>query len=244
MMGRPAKTLADHVRRRNLPGPPPPPRCSPARMFRGRASRACRAATGQASSEPERRAIARRVRTRRQARPRTGRHTGSRNRQPCNDRPRAADARASRAASRSCSASSRTTWRTPQGPLLGQPFKLEPWQKKFLREFYRRDQHGGRVYRRAVLGVPRGNGKTAARGRPRSLRTGHPHRQPRGLLRRRRKGTGRDRSRLRPHDRRTRPPHRLAHHRHHPHPSLRARDDASALLRGNACSTAAHPPPR
>jgi phage terminase large subunit-like protein len=49
----------------------------------------------------------------------------------------------------------------PKGPMRGQPFALEPWQRRFLREFYRRDRHGRRVYRLGVLGLPRGNGKTA-----------------------------------------------------------------------------------
>ena len=48
-----------------------------------------------------------------------------------------------------------------KGPLCGQPFQLEPWQQRFLREFYRRDCDGRRIYKRAVLGVPHGNGKTA-----------------------------------------------------------------------------------
>jgi hypothetical protein len=48
----------------------------------------------------------------------------------------------------------------PKGPKLGQPFRLEPWQQAFLREFYRRDRRDRRVYRSGVLGVPRGNGKT------------------------------------------------------------------------------------
>jgi phage terminase large subunit-like protein len=48
----------------------------------------------------------------------------------------------------------------PKGPLIGQPFRLEGWQQRFLREFYKRDKQGRRVYRLGVLGVPRGNGKT------------------------------------------------------------------------------------
>jgi phage terminase large subunit-like protein len=48
----------------------------------------------------------------------------------------------------------------PRGSLIGQPFQLEPWQQRFLQEFYRRDRQGRRVYRLGVLGVPRGNGKT------------------------------------------------------------------------------------
>jgi phage terminase large subunit-like protein len=48
-----------------------------------------------------------------------------------------------------------------KGPMCGQPFQLEPWQMNFLRELYRRDQDGRRIYKRAVLGIPHGNGKTA-----------------------------------------------------------------------------------
>lgn len=48
----------------------------------------------------------------------------------------------------------------PKGPMLGQPFVLEPWQQAFLREFYRSDGQGRRIYRLGVLGIPRGNGKT------------------------------------------------------------------------------------
>jgi phage terminase large subunit-like protein len=48
----------------------------------------------------------------------------------------------------------------PKGPAIGQPFSLELWQKQFLREFYRRDRRGRRIYRLGVLGLPRGNGKT------------------------------------------------------------------------------------
>jgi len=48
----------------------------------------------------------------------------------------------------------------PKGPLIGKRFTLEPWQQQFLRMFQRRDKHGRRVYRLGILGVPRGNGKT------------------------------------------------------------------------------------
>jgi phage terminase large subunit-like protein len=48
----------------------------------------------------------------------------------------------------------------PKGPLMGQPFRLAPFQKQFLREFYRRDERGRRVYRHGVLGLSRGSGKT------------------------------------------------------------------------------------
>jgi phage terminase large subunit-like protein len=50
--------------------------------------------------------------------------------------------------------------RHPKGPLRGQPFQPEPWQRAFLREFYRRDSKGRRVYRLGLLALPRGNGKT------------------------------------------------------------------------------------
>jgi phage terminase large subunit-like protein len=49
----------------------------------------------------------------------------------------------------------------PKGMLFGQPFTLERWQQAFLREFHRKDRHGRRLYRRGLLGLPRGNGKTA-----------------------------------------------------------------------------------
>lgn len=47
------------------------------------------------------------------------------------------------------------------GPKRGEPFKLEGWQKQFLRELNRHDKEGRRVYRMAVLSLPRGCGKTA-----------------------------------------------------------------------------------
>ena len=51
--------------------------------------------------------------------------------------------------------------RHAKGPLYGQPFELEVWQKSFLRELYQRDSNGRRIYTHAVLGLPHGNGKTA-----------------------------------------------------------------------------------
>jgi phage terminase large subunit-like protein len=47
-----------------------------------------------------------------------------------------------------------------KGPAAGQPFKLEPWQRRFVEEFSRANRGGERVYKRGVLGVARGNGKT------------------------------------------------------------------------------------
>jgi phage terminase large subunit-like protein len=47
------------------------------------------------------------------------------------------------------------------GDAQGQRFQLELWQQAFLREFHRRDRAGRRLYKKAVLGLPSGNGKTA-----------------------------------------------------------------------------------
>ena len=64
----------------------------------------------------------------------------------------------------------------PKGARFDEPFELEPWQRDFVDELYRvepkRDEQGElvtdregkqvyrRVYRQALLGIPRGNGKT------------------------------------------------------------------------------------
>jgi hypothetical protein len=47
-----------------------------------------------------------------------------------------------------------------KGPAAGKPFKLEPWQGSFVDELYEVDERGQRVFKRAILGVPRGNGKS------------------------------------------------------------------------------------
>ena len=47
-----------------------------------------------------------------------------------------------------------------KGPAAGQPFKLEPWQRRFVEEFTRANGEGERVYKRGMLGVARGNGKS------------------------------------------------------------------------------------
>ena len=49
----------------------------------------------------------------------------------------------------------------PSGTGQGQPFKLEPWQKKFVRDIYEPHRDGRRIVRRAILSVARKNGKTA-----------------------------------------------------------------------------------
>src|SRR6266566_5010009 len=50
--------------------------------------------------------------------------------------------------------------RYPGGSLHGQPFRLEAWQRRFLGEFHRRDRAGRRLYKKALLGLPSGNGKS------------------------------------------------------------------------------------
>ena len=50
--------------------------------------------------------------------------------------------------------------RHTKGPAAGDPFVLEPFQQELVDEFYRCDEHGNRLYREALVGVPRGNGKT------------------------------------------------------------------------------------
>jgi phage terminase large subunit-like protein len=47
-----------------------------------------------------------------------------------------------------------------KGPAAGQPFTLEPWQRRFVEEFSRLNGDGERIYKRAMLGVARGNGKS------------------------------------------------------------------------------------
>lgn len=50
----------------------------------------------------------------------------------------------------------------PKGPLAGQAFRLEPWQRQIITEIFgtRNARTGLRRYRRAYLELPRGNGKT------------------------------------------------------------------------------------
>jgi Phage Terminase len=47
-----------------------------------------------------------------------------------------------------------------KGPAAGQPFELEPWQQRFVEEFSRVSGEGERIYKRGMLGVARGNGKS------------------------------------------------------------------------------------
>jgi phage terminase large subunit-like protein len=47
-----------------------------------------------------------------------------------------------------------------KGPAAGQAFRLEPWQRRFVEEFSRVHGEGERIYKRGMLGVARGNGKS------------------------------------------------------------------------------------
>jgi phage terminase large subunit-like protein len=47
-----------------------------------------------------------------------------------------------------------------KGPAAGQAFTLEPWQRRFVEEFSRVNGEGERIYKRGLLGVARGNGKS------------------------------------------------------------------------------------
>jgi phage terminase large subunit-like protein len=47
-----------------------------------------------------------------------------------------------------------------KGPAAGRAFTLEPWQRPFVEEFTRTSGEGERIYKRGLLGVARGNGKS------------------------------------------------------------------------------------
>jgi phage terminase large subunit-like protein len=47
-----------------------------------------------------------------------------------------------------------------KGPSAGTSFRLEAWQRRFLEEFCRANGDGQRIYKRGLLGVARGNGKS------------------------------------------------------------------------------------
>ena len=49
----------------------------------------------------------------------------------------------------------------PSGIGQGKPFKLDEWEKDFIRDIYEPHRRGKRVVRRAILSVARKNGKTA-----------------------------------------------------------------------------------
>lgn len=47
-----------------------------------------------------------------------------------------------------------------EGDYYGKPFKLRPWQRRFIWRAYELHPDGRRRYRRVLLGLPKGNGKT------------------------------------------------------------------------------------
>ena len=48
-----------------------------------------------------------------------------------------------------------------EGDYFGEPFKLDDWQKAIIYELYEQNSDGSRRYREALVGLPKGNGKTA-----------------------------------------------------------------------------------
>jgi len=48
-----------------------------------------------------------------------------------------------------------------EGDFFGEPFKLDDWQKAIIYELYEQNSDGSRRYREALVGLPKGNGKTA-----------------------------------------------------------------------------------
>jgi phage terminase large subunit-like protein len=48
-----------------------------------------------------------------------------------------------------------------EGDYFGEKYKLRPWQQEFIWDLYEQNPDGSRRYRSALLGLPRGNGKTA-----------------------------------------------------------------------------------
>jgi len=48
-----------------------------------------------------------------------------------------------------------------EGDFYGRPFILDEWQKKILFELYETKPDGSRKYREALIGLPKGNGKSA-----------------------------------------------------------------------------------
>lgn len=53
-----------------------------------------------------------------------------------------------------------TQIRQTKGRWAGRPLKLEPWQRQVLDELYLVDANGDNVYREALIGLPRKNGKS------------------------------------------------------------------------------------
>jgi phage terminase large subunit-like protein len=53
-----------------------------------------------------------------------------------------------------------TYFRHFAGARARQPFTFDPFQRRFLKEFWRRDRFSRRIYNFGLLGIPKGNGKT------------------------------------------------------------------------------------
>ena len=50
--------------------------------------------------------------------------------------------------------------RIPEGAKIGQPVELMPWQRDFITDLYETNRAGALRYRWALLGIPKGNGKS------------------------------------------------------------------------------------
>jgi phage terminase large subunit-like protein len=48
-----------------------------------------------------------------------------------------------------------------EGDFFGEPFKLDDWQKALIYELYEVNNKGRRKYREGLIGLPKGNGKSA-----------------------------------------------------------------------------------
>jgi len=48
-----------------------------------------------------------------------------------------------------------------EGDFFGEPFKLDDWQKALIYELYELDKNKRRKYRESMIGLPKGNGKSA-----------------------------------------------------------------------------------
>jgi hypothetical protein len=118
-----------------------------------------------------------------------------------------------------------------QGAHAGKPFRLEPFQRDFLAEFWRRRANGRRVYSVGLLGIAKGNGKTPLAAGLGLYALLSEQGAPRGIRDRRLPGAGRARPRLRPHLGRGAPALCLAQaRRDHPLPRA-SRSLQRALLR-------------
>jgi phage terminase large subunit-like protein len=48
-----------------------------------------------------------------------------------------------------------------EGDFFGEPFKLDDWQKALIYELYELNDNNRRKYRESMIGLPKGNGKSA-----------------------------------------------------------------------------------